>query len=135
MLVNKNVHGIHIFEKFIGVKGVRYKMDIEIDYMSFEYGQRDGRIITKNEFYGNCVRVSLTPEQIRRLEGNLERQCLLILQKSFGRECLPEDFRGIPVWKNEETKEFYLKPLYEDEVRVYIKKRDTFILIYDIRRS
>ena len=52
---------------------------MQSDYMSFEYGRKDGTIQSRDEFYSEHSDIALTPAQKERLEQNLEVQCILIL--------------------------------------------------------
>lgn len=53
------------------------------DCMPFEYGRRDGTILSEEEFYSEHQDIVITPAQNERLKQNLERQCILAL-KEFG---------------------------------------------------
>lgn len=53
------------------------------DCMPFEYGRRDGTILSEEEFYSEHRDIVITPTQKERLKQNLERQCILAL-KEFG---------------------------------------------------
>lgn len=106
---------------------------MQSDYMSFEYGRKDGTIQSKDEFYSEHSDIALTPAQKERLEQNLEVQCILILKEFFEREIVPQGFYQTFIFKDSQTDELYLKPLYEIDIKVFFKKLMPILLIYDIR--
>lgn len=106
---------------------------MQSDYMSFEYGRKDGTIQSKDEFYSEHSDIAITPAQKERLEQNLEVQCILILKESAKKEIVPQGFYQTFIYKDNETEELYLKPLYEIDIKVFFKKLMPILLIYDIR--
>ena len=105
------------------------------DCMPFEYGRRDGTILSEEEFYSEHQDVNLTLAQRERLKQNLEVQCVLAL-KEFGNKefIILQGFCQKFIFKDSETHELYLKPL-EIEVRVFFRKMTPILLIYDLRRA
>ena len=106
------------------------------DYISFEYTRSDGEIISKEIFFREHSGLNLTQAQIKRLEQNLEIRCHYILMEC-GDEKLgvrwSEHLKKI-LFKDKATGEFYIKPIYRMNLRVYIRKHKLVILIYDLRR-
>lgn len=104
------------------------------DCMLFEYGRRDGTILSEEEFYSEHQDVTLTPTQKERLKQNLEVQCILAL-KEFGNKeyIILQGFCQTFIFKDAETQELYFKPL-EIEVGVFFRKMTPILLIYDLKR-
>lgn len=103
-------------------------------YMSFEFGRRDGTILTEDEFFTEHEDVVITPAQKERLKQNLEVQCILILKRFANSErILLKGFYKTFIYKDNVTDEFYLKPLYEIDIKVFFKKLTPILLIYDMR--
>lgn len=108
---------------------------MQSDYMSFEYGRQDGTIQSKDQFYSEHSDIAITPAQRERLEQNLEVQCILILKEFAGREIELQGFYQTFIFKDSQTEELYLKPLYEIDIKVFFKKLMPILLIYDIRMA
>lgn len=108
--------------------------DMPNDCMLFEYGRRDGTILSEEEFYSEHQDVTLTPTQKERLKQNLEVQCILAL-KEFGNKeyIILQGFCQTFIFKDAETQELYFKPL-EIEVGVFFRKMTPILLIYDLKR-
>lgn len=108
---------------------------MQVDYMSFEYGRKDGTIQSRDEFYAEHSDIAITPVQKARLEQNVERQSLLILKEYANRDIILEGYYETFIYKDNQTDELYLKPLYEIEIKVFFKKMMPILLIYDIRAA
>lgn len=107
----------------------------ECDYVLYEYGREDGTIQTEEEFYAEHHDINMSPNLRRRMNQNLENQVCQIVKEFRDKDIKIEGYCATFVYKDEETAEFYLKPLYELDVKVYIKKQNLLIIIYDIRMS
>lgn len=107
------------------------------DCMPFEYGRKDGTILSEEEFYSEHQDVDLTPAQKERMKQNLENQCILAL-KEFGNKeyIILQGFCKTFIFKDSETNELYFRPL-EIDVRVFFRKitPTPILLIYDLRKS
>ena len=105
------------------------------DCMPFEYGRRDGTILSEEEFYSEHRDIVITPTQKERLKQNLERQCILALKEFGNRDyIILQGFCRTFIYKDDETQELYLKPL-EIDIRVFFRKITPILLIYDLRTA
>lgn len=104
---------------------------MRIEYISFEYGNLKGEYQTREQFYA-LHGAFLSPEQINRMEQNLEVQCTVILRKLWYKPAT-KNIKLHFLYKDKETQELYLRPL-DIDLRVYIKTTTNLILVYDIRR-
>lgn len=105
------------------------------DCMPFEYGRRDGTILSEEEFYSEHQDIVITPAQNERLKQNLERQCILDLKEFGNRDyIILQGFCRTFIYKDDETQELYLKPL-EIDIRVFFRKITPILLIYDLRTA
>lgn len=101
----------------------------------FEYGRKDGTILTEQEFYLEHQDITITPAQKERMEQNLERQCSLALKEFGNKEYIRlQGFCKTFIFKDSETQELYLKPL-EIDIRVFFRKVTPILLIYDLRMA
>lgn len=119
-----------MFMTFTKMKGDVCNM--QWDYMSFEYGRKDGTIQSKDDFYSEHS-ISLTSVQKERLEQNLEVRCTLILKEFVDKEIVVSGFYQTFIFKDIQTDELYLKPLEHINIKVYFKQMTPILLIYDIR--
>lgn len=103
------------------------------DCMPFEYGRRDGTILSEEEFYSEHQDIVFTPAQKERFKQNLERQCILVLKEYGNKDYIVwEGFCRTFIYKDDVTQELYLKPL-EIDIRVFFQKITPILLIYDLR--
>lgn len=108
---------------------------MSIDYLPFEYGRKDGTILTEDEFYLEHEDIIITPAQKERMKQNLEIQCTLAL-KEFGNKeyIILQGFCKTFIFKDKETQELYFRPL-EIDIRVFFRKLTPILLIYDLRMA
>lgn len=101
--------------------------------LPIEYGRSDETFISEDEFFAEHESLKLTSAQIDRLKQNLEQQCILVL-KEYGtrNRLIRTEFNRTFIYQDESTMELYLKPL-EIDVRVFFRKQELILLIYDMR--
>lgn len=105
------------------------------DCMPFEFGRKDGTILSEEEFFSEHQDITITPAQKERLLQNLERQCVLALKEFGTREfIILQGFCQTFIFKEEKTQELYLRPL-EIDIRVFFRKVTPILLIYDLRMA
>lgn len=99
----------------------------------FEYGTRDGTIISEEEFFATHPEPRLTPERRERLIQNLECQGLLALKEFGSRNDIElEGFCATFIYKDPITQELYFKPI-EIDIRIFFRKVTPILLLYDMR--
>lgn len=103
------------------------------EYIAFNFGKKDGSLLTQEEFFRQHRNIKISSLQKKQLLQNLERQCVLVLKEFSSREVIVlQDFTAKFIYQDDETQEWYLKPL-EVELRVYFMKTNPVILIYDMK--
>ena len=109
---------------------------MSIDYISFNFGRKDGTILSADDFFKIHGNIKFTNVQKRRMMENLETQGILIV-KGFpnSSRIIITDFYSNFVFEEPESGELYLKPLYETGIGVFFIKEETpKLLIYDMRK-
>lgn len=100
--------------------------------LSFEYGRKDGTLLSEEQFFQEHDISRLTSSQQKRLLENLEVQAFAFLKECKGKTKFNlTDFCRKFVFIESKTKEMYFKPILE--IKVFFKEFPPIILIYDMR--
>lgn len=100
-------------------------------YCSFDFGRKDGTILTAEKFYAEHPNARVPPEEEKRMLSNLERMGLLVLQQFWERSITNiEGYYETIIFRNEETNELFFMPI--EDVRVFFVKKRNRLIIYDI---
>lgn len=107
-----------------------------VDYISFDFGCRDGTVLSADDFFGRRGDLNFTYNQKKRMLENIETQGILIVKNfPYESEIVITEFFSNFVFRDPGTGELYLRPLYEAGIGVFfIKEKIPRLLIYDIRK-
>lgn len=96
---------------------------MSLDYISFDFGQKDGTVLSADAFFKRHSNFKFTYNQKKRMLENIETQGILIVKKfPYESEIKITEFYQNFVFRDLHTGELYLRPLHEVGAGVFLSK-------------